>query len=204
MSSGFNTDVQVGQETFHVQTEDRGPDPCVIDTAVYQNGRVLYRRSSNYEHFAKSSEFSADDLHERVEEHHRCVIDDLRSGDLDGELAAATEKAARAAGIEVQLLNPKSWLTGGKISLDLEILRRADRQPEEGAQVEASIEGAGQDVPHTGTSDSQGRARIEFPLPALGKGDLALVIQARAESGKDEIRFAMRSKQKAPPAGAAS
>jgi hypothetical protein len=202
MGSGFNTDVQVGEQIFHVQTEDRGPSPAVIDTALYQNGRVLYRRSSDYEHFAKSSEFNAEDLSERVEEQHRCVIEDLRCGDLDAEIAATTEKAARAGGIEVQLLNPKSWLTGGKISLDLEILRRADLRPEEGAQVEASIEGAAQEVAHAGTSDGQGRARIEFPLPVLGKGDLTLVIQARAGSGKDEIRFAMRSKPKAPPPGA--
>jgi hypothetical protein len=204
MGSGFNTDVEVGERLFHVQTEDRGPQSPVIDTAVYQNGRVLYRRSSNYEHFAKSSEFSVEDLRERVEEQHRCVIEDIRSGELDAEIAAAGEKAARAGGIEVQLLNTKSWLRAGNISLDLEILRRADRQPEAGAEVEASIEGAAQGAPHTGTSDKQGRARIEFPLPAPGKGELTLVIKARAASGKDEIRFAMRPKSKAPPVGAAS
>jgi len=204
MSSGFNTDVQVGERIFHIQTEDRGPNPYVIDTAVYHSGRVLYRRSSDYGHFAESPEFDAADLRERVEEQHRCVIEDLRSGDLDAEIAAAAEGAARTAGIEVQLLNPKSCLTGGNVSLDLEILRRADRQPEEGAQVEALIQGGGQGVPHTGTSDGRGRARIEFPLPAFGKSDLTLVIQARTVSGKDEIRFAMRQKPKAPPAGAAS
>jgi hypothetical protein len=203
LSSGFNTDVQHGDQTFHVQTEDRGPNPYIIDTAVYRNGRILYRRSSDYQHFAKSAEFNAEDLRERVEEQHRCVIDDLRSGDLDAEIAAAAEKSAPPTGIEVQLLNPKSWLTGGKISLDLEILRRADRQPEQGAQVHALIEGA-QDTPHPGTSDGRGRAKIEFPLPALGKGDLTLVIQARAASGNDEIRFAMRAKPKAPPAGPAT
>jgi hypothetical protein len=203
MSSGFNTDVQVGEQVFHVQTEDRGPNPYVIDTAVYRSGRVLLRRSTDYEHFAKSPEFNAEDLRERVEEQHRCVIEDLRSGEFDAEIAAATEAAARASGIEVQLLNPRSWLMGGKVSLDLAILRRADRQPEGGAQVEASIEGA-QDKPHMGTTDGQGRATIEFPLPPLGKGDLTLVIQACGGSGKDEIRFAMRSKPKAPPAGAAS
>ena len=50
--SGFNTDVLVGERAFHVQTEDRGPDPYMIDTAVYHNGRVLYRHSRSYEHFA--------------------------------------------------------------------------------------------------------------------------------------------------------
>ena len=32
MSSGFNTDIKVGEQVFHVQTEDRGPAHPVIDT----------------------------------------------------------------------------------------------------------------------------------------------------------------------------
>ncbi len=102
----------------------------------------------------------------------------------------------RTGGIQVQLLNPTSWLTGGNVSLDVEIVRRADRQPQAGAQVEAAIEGASEAAHHEGTSDDRGRVRIEFPLPPLGKGDLALVIHARADAGKDEIRFAMRSRAK--------
>jgi hypothetical protein len=200
MSSGFNTDVRIGPEVFHVQTEDRGPAHPVIDTAVYQNGRVLHRRSSNYGQFAASEGFTTEELRQRVEKQHRAVIDDLRSGALDAEIATAIEKASRAAGIQVQLLNPGSWLSGANVSLDVEILRRADHQPEVGAQVEAVIEGALQDARHFGTCDEQGRAKIQFPLPPLGKGDLALVIQAHAEAGKDEIRFTMRSRAKASPA----
>lgn len=203
MSSGFNTDVQVGGRVFHIQTEDRGPNPNVIDTAVYHNGMVLYRHSQNYEHFAKSAEFNAGELRERVEEQHRSMIEDLQSGILDAEIAAAMEKGARAAGIQVQLLNPKSWLSGNGVSLELEIVRRADRQPEQGVQVEAAIEGASRDIPHTGRSDERGRVQLQFPLPLLSREDLTLVIQARNDSSKDEIRFAMRVKPKAPPAGAA-
>lgn len=198
--SGFNTDVQVGERMFHVQTEDRGPDPYVIDTAVYQNGRVLYRQSRSYEHFAKSSEFNMEDLRERVEEQHRSVIEDLQSGILDEEITAATQKGMRAAGIQVQLLNPKSWLSGGDVSLELEILRRGDRQPEVGVQVEASIEGALRDGRYTGKSDERGRVRLQFPLPPAGKDDLTLVIQARNESSADEIRYFVRARPKAPQA----
>jgi hypothetical protein len=204
VSSGFNTDVPVGQQVFHVQTEDRGPAFFLIDTAVYQNGMVLHRHSSGYEQFAQSAEFSPETLRRRVEKQHRTVIDDLRSGALDPAIAKAIENAKQASGIQVHLLNPKSWLSGGKVSLDLEILRRADRRPEEGVRVVASIEGADQDSPHKGTSDVQGRARIEFPLPTLGKRDLTLVIQAQTDLGKDEIRFAMRLRPKAPAAGGAS
>jgi len=196
MSSGFNTDVHVGDHVFHVQTEDRGPSHPVIDTAVYQHGRILHRRASSYEEFAGSAEFSADGLRERVHEQHKTVIENLRAGAFADEIAAALELAVRTGGIQVQLLNPTSWLTAGNVSLDVEVVRRADRQPQAGAQVEAAIEGASEASHHAGTSDDHGRVRIEFPLPPLGKGDLALVIHAQADAGKDEIRFAMRSRAK--------
>jgi hypothetical protein len=196
MSSGFNTDVRIDDHVFHVQTEDRGPSHPVIDTVVYQYGRILHRRSSNYEHFLGSAEFTPEGLRERVEEQHRQVMDDLREGALAEQIAAALELATRTGGIQVQLLNPTSWLEGGNVKLDVEIVRRADRQPLAGAQVEAAIEGAAEVARHAGTSDDRGRVRIGFPLPPLGKGDLALVINAQADAGKDEIRFAMRSRTK--------
>ena len=203
MSSGFNTDVRVGNQVFHVQTEDRGPSRPVIDTAVYQNGRVLLRRSSSYERFAASLEFSADAVRQRVERQHSAVIEELRTGTLAGELASAAGQMNQTGGIQAQLLNPGSWLSGGRVSLEVEILRRADKKPQPGAQVEAVIEGALTDALHTATSDDQGRVQIQFPLPPLGRGDLALVITAKTEANRDEIRFTMRARPKAPPAGSA-
>jgi len=211
MSSGFNTDVRVGENIFHVQTEDRGPSHPVIDTAVYQNGRVVHRRSSNYREYAASSDFSIEGVRQRVEEQHRAIIQELRSGALNiaapAPPASEPEKpkaAAAGGGIQVQLLNPQSWLSAGRVSLDLEILRRADRQPWPGAVIEAAIEGSATNDRHTGTSDEQGRARIQFPLPPLGKGDLTLVILASADGDRDEVRFAMRSRDKSKPNGTAS
>jgi hypothetical protein len=210
MSSGFNTDVRVGEKIFHVQTEDRGPSHPVIDTAVYQNGRVVHRRSSNYLEFAASADSSIEGVRQRVEEQHRAVIQELRSGALCGDSPAAPGPApekpkttAGGGGIQVQLLNPQSWLSAGRVSLDLEILRRADRQPWPGAAIEAAIEGSASPDRHTGTSDEQGRARIQFPLPPLGKGDLTLVILASADGDRDEVRFAMRSREKVKPNGTA-
>lgn len=228
MSSGFNTDVRVGERVYHVQTEDRGPNRPVIDTMVYQNGRVVHRRNSNYERFLDSPEFTHEELRERVEEQHRCVIEDLRAGNLNGgssDKAAAQETPLRelqpetesetapepaaapaperepepeAGGIQLQLLNPESWLTAGSISLQVEILRRTDQQPLSYAQVEALIEGSLDETRHAGTTDEQGRVQIRFPMPKLGKGGLALVIQARAEDGACELRYVMRSNPRQP------
>jgi hypothetical protein len=206
MSSGFNTDVRVGGRVFHVQTEDRGPNRPVIDTTVYQNGRVVHRRNSNYKHFAESAEFNPEDLRGRVEEQHRCVIEDVRSGALNGNgsttAVAEAEPAAPApspSGIQVQLLNPESWLSAGTVSLSLEILSRGEQQPQSEVQVEALIEGSVDEARHRGTTDSQGHVQIRFPMPKLGKGGLALVIQAKAEHGADELRYVMRSNPRPSP-----
>jgi hypothetical protein len=208
MSSGFNTDVKLGDRVLHVQTEDRGPNHPSIDTVVYQNGRIFHRKASNYEQFASSPDFSADELHRRVAEQHRTDIESIRAGELDAEIAAAEAAAnasAKAAGIQVQLLNPGSWLSAGNVALDVEVSRRADKQPQSGAQVEAMIEGSLSGERHAGVCDDQGRVKIKFPLPPLGKDDLALVIHAKADSGKDEIRFSMRTRSKnSPPPPAAA
>jgi hypothetical protein len=211
VSSGFNTEVRVGDQVFHVQTEDRGPANPILDTLVYHDGMVLLRRASNYADLAASSDFTPDKLRQNVEAHHRAVVDDLRSGALADEMAAplhaqmeAREKASAAKGIQVQLLNPIAWLKAGAVSLDISTLRRADKRPVGGVQVEAMIEGALETSQHSAMSDDQGRVRIEFPLPPLGKGDLALVIHAKTDTAKDEIRFTMRSPATSPPAGKAT
>ena len=208
MSSGFNTDVRVGTNVFHVQTEDRGPVHPVIDTAVYLAGRVIYKRSVNYETFVTSEDFDAEGLQDRVQTQHRQVIEELRAGGLEQEIQSATTQKppppSPAGGVQIQLLNPGSWLTAGKVLLDVEILRRADNQPEPTARVEALIEGALDPTLHKGRSDERGRVKIKFPLPPLGKGDLALVIKARSAAGEDEIRFTMRSRDKAPAAESAT
>jgi hypothetical protein len=201
MSSGFNTDIKVGEHVFHVQTEDRGPAHPVIDTVVYHTGRILHRKSSNYgavDGNSVESVPSADEIRKLVEVQHRAVIESVRSGALDGELAAANAgtQAVRDAAIQIQLLNPGSWLSAGQVSLELEVSRKTDKQPQPGAQVDATIEGALRDGKHSAQSDEQGRVKIQFPLPPLGKGDLALVIQAKADAGKDEIRFSMRTREK--------
>lgn len=198
MSSGFNTDVRVGEHVYHVQTEDRGPNRPAIDTAVYQQGRVLHRRSSNYAEFAASAEFTTEALRQRVEQQHRTIIEELRSGRLTEGPAAPIEEPP-ASGIQIQLLNAQAWLSAGNVSLEVQIRGRADQRPQAGVQVEASIDGALLNARHEGTSDDQGRVRIQFPVPPLGKGELALVIQASGQGGRDELRFAMRSRHKAAP-----
>lgn len=212
MSSGFNTDVRVGERVFHVQTEDRGPAHPRIDTAVYHSGRVVHRLSTDYHEFAASDGFSDEILRQRVHDQHRQVLDSLKTGALGAEVSALVDAAVpgsfqigadpgNSSGIVVQLQNPGSWLSAGHVSLDVEILRKADHKPEPDVLVEAMIEGSLHEEKHAGKSDEHGRAKIKFPLPPLGKGDLALVIHAKGTAGGDSLRFTMRSRAKTPAPG---
>jgi hypothetical protein len=202
MSSGFNTDVSHSDRVLHIQTEDRGPTHPLIDTTVYQNGHVLFRKTLSYAEFAASPAFTPEWLRGRVAEHHRTVIEDLRAGLFDTEIADAADRVPQDHAVRVQLLNPGSWLSAGSVFLEIQVLRRSDGQPRASVQVEAAIEGSLQNVRHKTETDDQGCAHLRFPLPPLGKGELALVISARAGGGADEIRFSMRSKPKddQPPA----
>lgn len=134
----------------------------------------------------------------RVEGQHREVIEALRDGGLDAEIATAEQQAIRAAGIQVQLLNPTEWLSSGRVSLDIGITRKADNEPVPRAGIQAWIAGALTPTIHRAVTDASGKGKVEFDLPPLGKSDLALVIEAHSDCGKDEVRFAMRSRAKTP------
>jgi hypothetical protein len=200
MNFGFNSDVPVGAYTCHVQTEERGIAHPVIETVVYLRGCVLYRRAASYEDLL-GEESNEAAIRERVEEQHRSVIEELRSGVLvipAADLAAA----ASAGGIQVHLLNPASWVAAGKATLEIEVLSRADGRPVGEARLEIMLEGSRPALHFTGQSDAQGRAQIAFLLPALDSAGAELIIRAMANSAEDQIRYALRPKGKSPaPAG---
>src|SRR5260370_37255134 len=82
MQFGHNTNVKVGETLYHVQTEDRGASHAVIDTMVYQSGRVLHRRANSYADLLPLDAAREQKLKERVSAQHHAVLDELRSGAL--------------------------------------------------------------------------------------------------------------------------
>ena len=192
---GFNTNVRVGKRSFHVQTEDRGPNNPMIDTTVYLGGRVVHRRSQSYKKLLESPDTTGDILREWLEGQHRAIIDELRAGTpkLDAPAEARTDQPS---GVQAQLLNPASWYASGTATLKIEVRSRPADQPVADAQVEVIIQGAQGPVAFAGKTDRSGRVELIFPLPRLGPGGAELVIRATASSGEDEIRYSFRPKAK--------
>lgn len=198
MIFGFNTDLRVGHAVYHVQTEDRGDVNPVIDTTIYTKGRILHRRVNSYKEFRDSPEFNPTALRQRLEEQHRAIIDELRSGALVLEAPVSPSPAAAApsvpAGIQVQLLNPGSWLAAGTATLKLEVKPKGHSEALGEAAIQVTVAGAQGPVEFAAKTDSTGHAELCFPLPRMGPGGTDLVIRATSAAGDDEIRYSLKPK----------
>lgn len=189
MVFGFNTDLKIGSRVYHVQTEDRGAANPLIDTTIYSKGHILHRRVTSYRELLDSPGFSEDLLRQRLEEQHRGILEELRSGALWFEAPGATP-----SGIQVQLLNPASWFASGTATLEIEVRSCVSKQPLADAQVQVSLEGWSGPVCFARATDAQGRATLSFPMPRLGPGGTELVIRAASANAEDEIRYSLRPK----------
>ncbi len=78
----------MGATVYHVQTEDHGGSRHLIETTVYMGGRLIHRRKTSYEELLASPNFSEAALRQQLEEQHKGVIDELRSGALTFEPGA--------------------------------------------------------------------------------------------------------------------
>lgn len=197
MSSGFNSDVTVGSDVFHVQTEEYGEPQFNIVTLVYHEGRILHRRNSSYSDFAATSEYSEDALGERVEDQHRSVIEEVRAGSISVPSAARSE-TDESHGIRVRLLNANSWLVAGQATLNVQVLQRSDDSPIRDAQIEAYLSGPLEKTHFKARTGLDGLAQLRFAVPNTASHGAELVIRADAGASEaiDEIRFILRAKSK--------
>jgi len=82
MIFGHNTNVTLGTVKYHVQTEDAGVNSALIDTTVYCGGRVLHRRTNSYLDLLPLNPDREEALKLRLDEQHRQVLEEIRSGAL--------------------------------------------------------------------------------------------------------------------------
>jgi hypothetical protein len=201
MSLGFNSDVAVGDDVFHVQTENYGQPQYSIVTLVYHRGRILHRRNSSYYDLAVMAGYSDEDLGNRVEDQHRSVVEEVRSGAISAPMASSGTAKPVSQGIQVRLRNANSWLAAGQATLDVQVLHRGDSSPVSGAAIEAYLSGANKGARVKATSGVDGLAQLRFAAPNIAADGAELVIRADAGASEavDEIRFTLRAKPKSNP-----
>jgi hypothetical protein len=227
MLFGHNTNVTVNGVVIHVQTEDRGLHSAVLDTTVYYRGRVLHRRTSKYHDLLPLDPDREQVLKLRLDDQHSTVVEGLRSGTIPVDVAPPAPPAAVASipplavatnvpniaavahptsapapGPEktliVDLLNPRTWLTGRQATLYLIVRDKASNSPVTAARVTSRVDGGADKAEVTAMTDAEGNAQLQFEMPRLTGEDAALVIEAATTLARGHLRFQLRAKPKVP------
>jgi len=208
MLFGHNSNVTAGGTAYHVQTEDRGAANALIDTTVYFRGRVLHRRTNNYFDLLPLNPDREQALKRRLDEQHRTVVEEIRTGalhlalprDENVSVSAGTPAAASAPGVlSLELLNAKTWLTGKRALLQVAVRNEA-HQAVGGATVSARVDGAAEATEFSAQTGDFGHAQFEFDMPRLAGAEPALVIEAFHSNARGHLRFQLRAKPRVPSA----
>ena len=196
MIFGHNTNVTVTETVYHVQTEDRGVAHALIDTTVYFRGHVMHRRTNNYFDLLPLDTDREGALKKRLDEQHKTVLEEIRTGIL--RLAAPPAPSASAPpALSIELVNAKSWLAGKRAKLQIAVRRNENGGGVAGAQIAAKIDGAVTTVELKVKTGKDGRAQLEFDMPRLSSAEAALVIEASDGQAKGYLRFQLRAKPRA-------
>jgi hypothetical protein len=216
MLFGHNTNVKAGDTTYHVQTEDRGVAHALIDTTVYFRGRVLHRRTNNYFDLLPLDPVREQALKLRVDEQHRAIVEQIQSGELSVALppeekpaappakapaapAPTPAAAASPSALKLELINPRTWLTGKRALLQI-VVRDQAGNVADGAIVTAKVDGAATPAEFSTVTGGFGNAQFEFEMPTLANADAALVVEAFKGSARGQLRFQLKMKPRVPSA----
>ena len=148
-------------------------------------------------------------LKQRLDEQHRAVVEEIRTGALHLSLPQETKPLPAAAGsnahavpkvLTLVLINAKTWLAGKRATLDVSVQNRDSGEAVNHARVIARVDGAADSNEFKTETGIDGRAQLEFDMPRLAGPEPALVIEAFDGDAKGHLRFQLRTKPKVPAA----
>ena len=90
MITGFNTDVEYGGVTYHIQTEDKGLDTPIILSLVYDRGTILAAKRQPYDDLLEQG-FDEKLLTDRLTKQHKTICAAIKKGRVN-ELKVHTEQ----------------------------------------------------------------------------------------------------------------
>ncbi|GBC79666.1 hypothetical protein HRbin09_00890 [bacterium HR09] len=140
MLTGFNTDIEYGGTTYHVQTEDRGGKNPLIESLIYVGGEILASRRTEYRNLLEAG---ADENAIRIlmERQHRAIVEAIRSGRID----LLTQPAASDEGDTTVVARSPLAASAGKVessrSLD-EVIAQWLEEQRRGVTLKVQVEGA--------------------------------------------------------------
>jgi protein TonB len=124
MVSGINTNVEYGDEVYHVQTEDCGLSRPLLKTIVFFDGGAVATVETSYAKLARSPDFNEQEVARRLTAQHWKTAADLRNGRLYLDVskrpkAKKTSTPAEKDPVEVKKVDaPVKTASGDKEDID--------------------------------------------------------------------------------------
>lgn len=205
MIFGHNTNLTVGEAHYHVQTEDRGTSHAFIETTVYERGRLLHKRTIDYRNMLPLDAAKQASLKQRLDEQHRAVVEEIRSGALKLTVAEAKPVVPVAPAVEAQpgprlklrIMNGADWLKAGKATLKVRVTDELGNSLPK-ARVVAKMEGTAEPVEVSSMTDMEGIAGLEFAMPKFTVADPFLVLEANWGPVLGRMRLQLKARPKVP------
>jgi hypothetical protein len=216
--TGYNTDVEYGGVTYHVQTEDKGLQTPMILTLLYAGGAILASKRTPYDDLVASG-FNEDALRKRLERQHKLICAAVHAGRIEdlkrmGEREppaprkdspppspepateprstnAAVTIGADEEGFTVKLVEEPDLRGGKSITLRLVVGRINDRRldPIKAASVKVITLGtAFSPASVSAVTDQDGLAEVLLSLPIFESGRAAILVKAEAGGETAELR----------------
>jgi hypothetical protein len=126
--TGYNTDIEHGGTTYHVQTEDKGRANPFVESLVYARGEILYSRRTPY-HDLVEQDVEPKAIATMMERQHRTLVEAIRRGRLK-QLTAGGVVPDVDVDDDTSISRPESPLAaaGNEPSLDQVILDYLEAQ----------------------------------------------------------------------------
>jgi hypothetical protein len=125
--TGYNTDVEHGGVTYHVQTEDKGLNSPIILSLVYSGGAILAAKRSPYDDLIAAG-FDQNTLIERLQRQHKLICAAINAGRIE-ELKKMSD---RGAAVEESASSPEA------------VIEDSDDNDSEGIAPTAALDTAGE------------------------------------------------------------
>jgi hypothetical protein len=84
MEKGYNSDIRIFGDFYHIQTEDWGPDSLVVVTRVFKNGAVIRSFKTPYADLIKTlpNLMRRQKVRDTLRIQHHKILDLLQSGQM--------------------------------------------------------------------------------------------------------------------------
>ena len=83
MEPGLNSDIQIGNKNYHIQTEDWGREASLIVTKIFHQGAVVKTCKTTYQKALILNFSKNQSVRRALQTQHQKILDHLISGHID-------------------------------------------------------------------------------------------------------------------------